>query len=129
MLVIAACGGGGGGTDSGQVTVPLPVGSPLGGVAVKGPLANATLKAFVAIDYAALEYADRHNAPALRTATSNPEAAFESFLIPDDAQFPLVIEAIGTNAFDLSTYPLQAPTLTQLRTLITNDNFIDQDQV
>ncbi len=119
--LLAACGGGGGsssggGASSGGGTPPTGSGTSVKGVAVKGPLVNATVKAY-ALDYSA---ADLIGAAApVGTGTTNAQAQITGLsLDPAGAPYIVVVEA-DDDTVDLTTGV--EPVITIMKTVITAD--------
>src|SRR5690606_38659228 len=86
--VLAACGGGGGSSSGGGAVV---VGTSVEGVAVKGPLVNATVKAY-AVDYGASDLIGA--AAPVDTGTTNSRAQITGITLdPAGAPYIVVVEA------------------------------------
>src|SRR5690606_24968840 len=110
--VLAACGGGGGSSSGGGGVV----GASVEGVAVKGPLVNATVKAY-AVDYGASDLIGA--AAPVDTGTTNSRAQITGVnLDPAGAPYVVVVEA-DADTLDLTTGA--APVITLMKTIITAD--------
>lgn len=110
--VLAACGGGGGSSSGGGGVV----GASVEGVAVKGPLVNATVKAY-AVDYGASDLIGA--AAPVDTGTTNSRAQITGVnLDPAGAPYVVVVEA-DADTLDLTTGT--APVITRMKTIITAD--------
>ena len=114
--VLAACGGGGGSDPIPVSKARAPSGTTVTGTAVKGPLVNATVKAYV-VDYSA---ADLIGAAApVDTGTTNSQAQITGInLDPAGAPYIVVVEA-DADTTDLTTGA--APVITRMKTIITAD--------
>lgn len=114
--VLAACGGGGG-SDPVPVSKPsAPSGTTVTGTAVKGPLVNATVKAYVA-DYTAPDLIGA--AAPVDTGTTNGQAQITGIALdPAGAPYIVVVEA-NAGTTDLTTGA--APVITRMKTIITAD--------
>lgn len=114
--VLAACGDGGG-SDPVAVSKPsAPSGTTVTGTAVKGPLVNATVKAY-AVDYAAPDLIGA--AAPVDTGTTNGQAQITGIALdPAGAPYIVVVEA-NAGTTDLTTGA--APVITRMKTIITAD--------
>ncbi|MCG8426707.1 MAG: cadherin-like domain-containing protein [Chromatiales bacterium] len=116
--LLAACGGGGssssgGGASSGGGTPPA-TGSSVKGVAVKGPLVNAAVRAY-AVDYAAADLIG--TAGPVDTGTTNAQAQITGLTLdPAGAPYIVVVEA-DEDTVDLTTGA--PPVITIMKTVIT----------
>lgn len=100
-------GGSGSGSDGGTTT-------SVAGVAVKGPLANATVKAY-AVDYGASDLIGA--AAPVDTGTTNSQARITDIALdPEGAPYVVVVEA-DADTIDLTTGA--APVITRMKTIIT----------
>lgn len=103
---LTACGGGGGGGSSSSNTVSM------GGSAVKGPLANASVEVY-SVDSAAANLRGQ----LVDTGTTNARAGFSGInLNPDNAPYLIVVEA-DDDTVDITTGA--PPVITKLRTIVT----------
>ncbi len=113
---LAGCGGGGGGSDAVPVKKPASKGTAVEGVAVKGPLVNATVRAY-AVDYAAADLIGA--ADPVDTGTTNGQAQITGLnLDPAGAPYIVVVEA-DADTVDLTTG--KVPVITIMKTVITAD--------
>lgn len=111
--VLVACGDSGGSSSGGGGAV---VGTSVEGVAVKGPLVNATVKAY-AVDYSASDLIGA--AAPVDTGTTNSRAQITGIALdPAGAPYIVVVEA-DADTTDLTTGA--APVITRMKTIITAD--------
>ncbi|AFU98531.2 thrombospondin type 3 repeat-containing protein [Simiduia agarivorans] len=128
-LMISACGGGSSSSsDPGVTPVPTPTPTPtptpeptptptvsVTGAGVKGPLAGALVTAY-AVDLSANGLVGE----ALATGSTNAAAAIQDLSLPEDVETPFWLEiSADDDTTDLTTG--EAPVITQLRTLVTQD--------
>lgn len=97
-------------------TTPPTVGIQLNGAAVKGPLANAVVRAHV-FDQDAV---NRVGSQIGQDASTGPNAAITGLVIPEGTATPFIIEiTAGENTVDLSLPAGVAPAIKVLRTAVT----------
>src|SRR5690606_6328956 len=113
--VLAACGDSG--SDPVVVSKPsAPSGTTVSGVAVKGPLVNATVEAY-AVDYSAPDLIGA--AAPVDTGTTNDKAQITGIALdPAGAPYVIVVKA-NAGTTDLTTG--LAPVITRMKTIITAD--------
>lgn len=101
-----------------------PVGTQLSGAAVKGPLANATVRAHAFSQSAE----NRVGAQIGQDASTGADAAISGLIIPDGTATPFIVEiTANTDTIDLSLPDGVAPAITVMRTAVTKE-MLEDDQ-
>ena len=110
-VAITGCGGGGGGSSSSPSTpTPTPT-TTLSGSAVKGPLVNATVRAY-ALDTSATDL----KGTLLDSGSTNAQAAITGLAIPSSTTGPVLLEILAdSDTVDLTTGA--APVITRMVTV------------
>lgn len=127
--LLTACGGGGGGSGSSSVAPPQDSGNspapeliPVGGSAVKGPLANAGVSVF-ALDFTQPDFRGSE----LANASTNDAAQIVGLELAGDQTYLLEISSIPGQTTDLSTG--LEPVITRLRTILREEIFTGNAEI